>query len=82
MGVGRHRDRVAGCHRAHVVNTVVDLGAASVVAVSGWNMAYVAGETGFATLGVDRQGGWGGPRHPEMGTLAVVLDRWVGLAEG
>ena len=36
----------------NVVNTVFDLGAASVVAVAGWNMAYVAGETGFATLGV------------------------------
>jgi len=36
----------------NVVNTVFDLGAASVVAVGGWNMAYVAGETGFATLGV------------------------------
>lgn len=36
----------------NVVNTVFDLGATSVVAVSGWNMAYVAGETGFATLGV------------------------------
>ena len=36
----------------NVVNTVFDLGAASVIAVSGWNMAYVAGETGFATLGV------------------------------
>src|SRR4051794_30071675 len=36
----------------NVVNTVFDLGAASVVATAGWNMAYVAGETGFATLGV------------------------------
>jgi uncharacterized protein len=36
----------------NVVNTVFDLGAGSVVTVSGWNMAYVAGETGFATLGV------------------------------
>ena len=36
----------------NVVNTVFDLGATSVVAVSGWNLAYVAGETGFATLGV------------------------------
>jgi membrane protease YdiL (CAAX protease family) len=36
----------------NVVNTVFDLGAGSVVAVAGWNMAYVAGETGFATLGV------------------------------
>jgi membrane protease YdiL (CAAX protease family) len=36
----------------NVVNTVFDLGAAGVVTVAGWNMAYVAGETGFATLGV------------------------------
>ncbi len=36
----------------HVVNSVFELGAASVVVVSGWNMAYFAGETGFATLGV------------------------------
>src|SRR3954471_18876727 len=36
----------------NVVNTVFDLGAAGVVATAGWNMAYVAGETGFATLGV------------------------------
>ena len=36
----------------NVVNTVFDLGSASVLAVGGWNMAYVAGETGFATLGV------------------------------
>ena len=35
----------------NVVNTVFDLGAASVVATSGWNLSYVAGETGFATLG-------------------------------
>ena len=35
----------------NVVNTVFDLGAAGVVATAGWNMAYVAGETGFATLG-------------------------------
>jgi membrane protease YdiL (CAAX protease family) len=36
----------------NVVNTAFDLGAASVVAAAGWNMAYVAGETGLATLGV------------------------------
>jgi membrane protease YdiL (CAAX protease family) len=36
----------------NVVNTVFDLGAAGVVATAGWNLAYVAGETGFATLGV------------------------------
>jgi len=36
----------------NVVNTVFDLGAAGVVATAGWNMAYVAGETGVATLGV------------------------------
>jgi hypothetical protein len=36
----------------NVVNTVFELGAVGVVAVSGWNMAYVAGETGTATLGV------------------------------
>ncbi len=36
----------------NVVNTVFDMGAAAVVATAGWNMAYVAGETGFATLGV------------------------------
>ncbi len=35
----------------NVVNTVFALGAAGVVATAGWNMAYVAGETGFATLG-------------------------------
>ncbi len=34
-----------------VVNTVFDLGAAGVVATSPASMAYVAGETGFATLG-------------------------------
>jgi len=36
----------------NVVNTVFDWGKASVIAAAGWNMAYVAGETGFATLGV------------------------------
>jgi membrane protease YdiL (CAAX protease family) len=36
----------------NVVNTAFDLGAASVVATAGWNTAYFAGETGFATLGV------------------------------
>ena len=41
---------VAVAHNA--VNTIFDIGAASILTVSGWNMAYVAGETGFATLGV------------------------------
>src|SRR4051812_22008009 len=36
----------------NVVNTVFDLGAAGVVATAGWNISYVAGETGVATLGV------------------------------
>src|SRR4051794_25884529 len=36
----------------NVVNTVFDWGSAAVVAIAGWNIAYVAGETGFATLGV------------------------------
>ncbi|GAA4406264.1 hypothetical protein GCM10023168_20880 [Fodinibacter luteus] len=36
----------------NVVNTVFELGAVAVVASAGWNMAYVAGETGFATLAV------------------------------
>jgi uncharacterized protein len=37
----------------NTVNTVFDLGAAAVVATGGGvNLAYVAGETGFATLGV------------------------------
>lgn len=36
----------------NVVNTAFDLGAAGVVATAGWNIAYVASETGFATLGV------------------------------
>src|SRR3954454_12087311 len=36
----------------NVVNTVFALGAAGVVATAGWNIAYVAGETGVATLGV------------------------------
>ena len=37
----------------NVVNTVFDLGAASSPrGLGGWSMAYVAGETGFATLGV------------------------------
>ncbi len=35
----------------NVVNTVFDLGAAGVVATAGWNIGYVAGETGVATLG-------------------------------
>lgn len=48
----------------NVVNTVFDLGAASVIAVPGWNMAYVAGETGFATLGV-------------CVAAAAVLMRWA-----
>lgn len=48
----------------NVVNTVFDLGKASVVAVGGWNMALVAGETGFATLGV-------------CVVAAVVLLRWA-----
>lgn len=36
----------------NVVNSVFGLGAASVVATAGWNLAYIAGETGVATLGV------------------------------
>src|SRR3954453_14030685 len=48
----------------NVVNTVFDLGAASVVATSGSGLAYVAGETGFATLGV-------------CVLAAVVLLRWA-----
>lgn len=36
----------------NTVNTVFDLGAAAVVATGSMNIAYVAGETGFATLGV------------------------------
>src|SRR4051812_17200610 len=36
----------------NVVNTVFDVGAAAVLATSGSSLAYVAGETGFATLGV------------------------------
>ena len=36
----------------NVVNTAFDLGAATVVATASWNMAYIAGETGLATLGV------------------------------
>jgi membrane protease YdiL (CAAX protease family) len=48
----------------NVVNTAFDLGAAGVVTVAGWNMAYVAGETGFATLGV-------------VAIAAVVLLRWA-----
>lgn len=34
----------------NMVNTIFDLGAASVVGVSGWNITTVAGETGWATL--------------------------------
>jgi uncharacterized protein len=48
----------------NVVNTVFDLGAASVVATSGSSLASVAGETGFATLGV-------------CVVAAVVLLRWA-----
>lgn len=48
----------------NVVNTVFDLGAASVVATSGSSLVYVAGETGFATLGV-------------CVLAAVVLLRWA-----
>ena len=48
----------------NVVNTVFDWGKASVIAAAGWNMAYVAGETGFATLGVCL-------------VAAVVLLRWA-----
>lgn len=36
----------------NTVNTVFDLGAAAVVATGGANVAYIAGETGVATLGV------------------------------
>ncbi len=36
----------------NTVNTVFSLGSAAVVATGGANIAYVAGETGFATLGV------------------------------
>ncbi len=36
----------------NTVNTVFDIGATAVVATGGANLAYVAGETGFATLGV------------------------------
>jgi uncharacterized protein len=48
----------------NTVNTVFDLGAAAVVATSGSSLAYVAGETGFATLGV-------------CVVAAVVLLRWA-----
>jgi uncharacterized protein len=48
----------------NMVNTVFDLGAASVVATAGSGLAYVAGETGFATLGV-------------CVLAAVVLLRWA-----
>ena len=48
----------------NVVNTVFDLGASAVVATSGASLAYVAGETGFATLGV-------------CVVAAVVLLRWA-----
>ena len=47
----RHRRSAGPVCRGLVVNTVFDLGAASVVATSGWNLSYVSGETGFATLG-------------------------------
>lgn len=36
----------------NVVDTVFEIAAAGVLATAGWNIAYVAGETGFATLGV------------------------------
>lgn len=46
------------------VNTVFDMGAAAVVATGGANIAYIAGETGVATLGV-------------VVVLAVVLCRYA-----
>ncbi len=48
----------------HAINTAFDLGSAAVVATAGWNLSYVAGETGFATLGV-------------CVLAAVVLLRWA-----
>ena len=36
----------------NTVNTVFELGSTAVVATGGTTVAYVAGETGFATLGV------------------------------
>ncbi|WP_371404186.1 CPBP family intramembrane metalloprotease [Kribbella sp. NBC_00662] len=48
----------------NVANTVFDLGASAVVATSGSSLAYVAGETGFATLGA-------------CVVVAVVLLRWA-----
>ena len=36
----------------NTVNTVFELGSAAVIATGGTTVAYVAGETGFATLGV------------------------------
>jgi membrane protease YdiL (CAAX protease family) len=48
----------------NTVNTVFDLGAAAVAATGGVNIAYIAGETGFATLGV-------------VGVTAVVLLRYA-----
>ncbi|GAA1139332.1 CPBP family intramembrane metalloprotease [Kribbella jejuensis] len=47
----------------NVANTVFDLGASAVVATSGSSLAYVAGETGFATLGA-------------CAVMALVLLRW------
>lgn len=48
----------------NVANTVFDLGASAVVATSGSSLAYVAGETGFATMGA-------------CAVVAVVLLRWA-----
>ncbi|MEU4198164.1 type II CAAX endopeptidase family protein [Kribbella sp. NPDC026611] len=48
----------------NLANTVFDLGASAVVATSGSSLAYVAGETGFATLGA-------------CAVAAVVLLRWA-----
>ncbi|WP_432879738.1 CPBP family intramembrane glutamic endopeptidase [Kribbella sp. CA-245084] len=53
---------VAIAHNA--ANTVFDLGASAVVATSGSSLAYVAGETGFATLGA-------------CVVVALVLLRWA-----
>jgi membrane protease YdiL (CAAX protease family) len=48
----------------NMANTVFDLGASAVVATSGSSLAYVAGETGFATLGA-------------CVVVALVLLRWA-----
>lgn len=48
----------------NMANTVFDLGASAVVATSGSSLAYVAGETGFATLGA-------------CAVAALVLLRWA-----